>query len=279
MTTGVGAAGIAVTDILLAAGARTVIGCDEGGAVHRERTGLSTAKAAYAERTNPACERGTADELLAGADVFLGFSVPGAISAEGVSRMRDGRDRLRAREPDAGDRARGAAAGQGRRRRDGPLRLPEPDQQRARLPGRLPRRARRRASRDHRGDEARRVTSARGGHRAGRARRRSTSSRASSTATSRRSSRQPSPRQPSRTASRARPGRERLRSRNVTACGRRPASPAGRPRSAAMPQTRRRGLVGEPWVPPRRLTRSAAPRAGSASPLSAPGRSPRESPR
>ena len=89
VTTGVGAAGIAVTDILLAAGARTVIGCDEGGAVHRERTGLSTAKAAYAERTNHACERGTADELLADADIFLGFSVPGAISAEGVSRMRD----------------------------------------------------------------------------------------------------------------------------------------------------------------------------------------------
>jgi malate dehydrogenase (oxaloacetate-decarboxylating) len=89
VTTGVGAAGIAVTDILLAAGARTVIGCDEGGAIHRERTGLSNAKAAYAERTNQAGERGTADELLAGADVFLGFSVPGAISAEGVSRMRD----------------------------------------------------------------------------------------------------------------------------------------------------------------------------------------------
>ena len=89
VTTGVGAAGIAVTDILLAAGARTVIGCDEGGAIHRERTGLSTAKAAYAERTNHACERGTADELLADADIFLGFSVPGAISAEGVSRMRD----------------------------------------------------------------------------------------------------------------------------------------------------------------------------------------------
>jgi malate dehydrogenase (oxaloacetate-decarboxylating) len=89
VTTGVGAAGIAVTDILLAAGARTVIGCDEGGAIHRERPGLSAAKAAYAERTNADCERGTADELLAGADVFLGFSVPGAISAEGVSRMRD----------------------------------------------------------------------------------------------------------------------------------------------------------------------------------------------
>jgi len=53
VTTGVGAAGIAVTDILLAAGAREVVGCDEGGAICRGRAGLSEAKAAYAERTNP----------------------------------------------------------------------------------------------------------------------------------------------------------------------------------------------------------------------------------
>jgi len=89
VTTGVGAAGIAVTDILLAAGARVVVGCDEGGAIHRARTGLSAAKAAYAERTNPGDERGTADDLLAGADVFLGFSVPGAVTAAGVARMAD----------------------------------------------------------------------------------------------------------------------------------------------------------------------------------------------
>ena len=87
VTTGVGAAGIAVTDILLAAGAREIVGCDEGGAIRRGRPGLSEAKAAYAERTNPQNERGTADELLAGADVFLGFSVPGAITAAGVARM------------------------------------------------------------------------------------------------------------------------------------------------------------------------------------------------
>jgi malate dehydrogenase (oxaloacetate-decarboxylating) len=87
VTTGVGAAGIAVTDILLAAGAREVIGCDEDGAICRDRPGLSEAKAAYAERTNPNDEHGPADELLRGADVFLGLSVPGAISAEGVSRM------------------------------------------------------------------------------------------------------------------------------------------------------------------------------------------------
>jgi malate dehydrogenase (oxaloacetate-decarboxylating) len=87
VTTGVGAAGIAVTDILLAAGAREIVGCDEHGAIRRGRANLSGAKAAYAERTNPAGEEGMADDLLEGADVFLGLSVPGAVTAEGIARM------------------------------------------------------------------------------------------------------------------------------------------------------------------------------------------------
>jgi len=90
VTTGVGAAGIAVTDILLAAGAREIVGCDEHGAIRRGRANLSGAKAAYAERTNPADEEGMADDLLEGADVFLGLSVPGAVTAEGIARMAPG---------------------------------------------------------------------------------------------------------------------------------------------------------------------------------------------
>ncbi|HEV8460492.1 MAG TPA: malic enzyme-like NAD(P)-binding protein, partial [Gaiellaceae bacterium] len=87
VTTGAGAAGSAITKTLLAAGARTIIGCDEGGAIYRGRPGLSSAKAAYAELTNEACEQGTADELLEGADLFIGVSVPGAITRAGVERM------------------------------------------------------------------------------------------------------------------------------------------------------------------------------------------------
>ena len=90
VTTGVGAAGIAVTDILLAAGAREIVGCDEHGAIRRGRANLSGAKAAYAKRTNPAGEEGMADDLLEGADVFLGLSVPGAVTAEGIARMAPG---------------------------------------------------------------------------------------------------------------------------------------------------------------------------------------------
>ncbi len=87
VVTGVGAAGVATTKILLSAGVRTVVGCDRHGAVCRAREGLSAEKQEYAEYTNPENERGSADEVLAGADVFIGLSGPGAISVEGIKRM------------------------------------------------------------------------------------------------------------------------------------------------------------------------------------------------
>jgi malate dehydrogenase (oxaloacetate-decarboxylating) len=87
VTTGCGAAGMAVTHLLQAAGASWIVGCDEGGALYRGRPDLNDAKREYAETTNPKNLQGTADELLEGADVFIGLSVPGAISVEGVRRM------------------------------------------------------------------------------------------------------------------------------------------------------------------------------------------------
>src|SRR3954471_23438261 len=87
--TGVGAAGVAVTNTLLAAGVRDIVGCDRLGAVYRDRPGLSGVKREYAETTNPRDVRGSADEALAGADVFIGVSQPGAISVEGVASMAD----------------------------------------------------------------------------------------------------------------------------------------------------------------------------------------------
>jgi malate dehydrogenase (oxaloacetate-decarboxylating) len=87
--TGVGAAGVAVTDILLNAGVRHVIGCDSGGAIWDGRGGLNDIKQAFAERTNPDCFQGDADDVLEDADVFLGLSQPGAISVAGVERMSD----------------------------------------------------------------------------------------------------------------------------------------------------------------------------------------------
>jgi malate dehydrogenase (oxaloacetate-decarboxylating) len=87
VTTGCGAAGMAVTRALQHAGVSWIVGCDEGGALYRGRARLNPAKREYAETTNPDNLRGTADEVLAGADVFIGVSVPGAISVEGVRRM------------------------------------------------------------------------------------------------------------------------------------------------------------------------------------------------
>jgi malate dehydrogenase (oxaloacetate-decarboxylating) len=86
---GVGAAGIAVTNILLAAGVRDIVGCDRLGAVYRGRPGLNSVKRDYAAVTNPRDLRGSADEALAGADVFIGVSQPGAMSVGGVERMAE----------------------------------------------------------------------------------------------------------------------------------------------------------------------------------------------
>ena len=85
--TGVGAAGTAVTDILLAAGARRIVGCDRAGALVRGDSSLEPHRVAYAERTNPDGERGPANDMLAGADVYIGVSAPGAVSPAAVRTM------------------------------------------------------------------------------------------------------------------------------------------------------------------------------------------------
>jgi malate dehydrogenase (oxaloacetate-decarboxylating) len=86
---GVGAAGVAVTETLQAAGVTNLVGCDSKGAIHRGRPDLDEVKTRYAERTNPEQLTGSVDDALAGADVFVGLSRPGAVSVEGIARMRD----------------------------------------------------------------------------------------------------------------------------------------------------------------------------------------------
>ena len=85
--TGVGAAGVAVTRILRHAGVGTIVGCDRQGAVYAGRPGLEGVKADYAEETNPDGERGSADDLLGGADVYIGLSQPGAVSVKSIRTM------------------------------------------------------------------------------------------------------------------------------------------------------------------------------------------------
>jgi len=84
---GVGAAGVAVSKLLLRAGVTDIVGCDRDGALYAGKKGLTGIRKWYAKHTNPRGFEGTADEALAGADVFIGLSGPGAVSADAVRTM------------------------------------------------------------------------------------------------------------------------------------------------------------------------------------------------
>ena len=85
---GVGAAGVATAQILLAAGSRRVITCDRAGAIYQGRTEhMNEYKQRVASLTNPECVRGSLREVLRGADVFIGVSGPGVVSGADVSAM------------------------------------------------------------------------------------------------------------------------------------------------------------------------------------------------
>src|SRR5256714_4103805 len=87
---GVGAAGVACTKIIMAAGVRNIIGCDQTGALYRGRKeNINWVKDWYAQNTNPNEEKGTVHEVIKGADMFLGLSVPGVIDQEDVKRMAE----------------------------------------------------------------------------------------------------------------------------------------------------------------------------------------------
>ncbi len=90
VVTGAGAAGAATARMLGAAGAPDIICCDRHGALAPGRGGLDPFKAILAAETNPRGWLGPADEALAGADVYIGLSGPGAVSAEAVHTMAAG---------------------------------------------------------------------------------------------------------------------------------------------------------------------------------------------
>jgi len=87
VTVGIGAAGTAVTEMLLQMGVETVVGVDSDGPVTPDRDDLNDAKARYAEMTNPAVDGDTLSAVMEGADVFIGLSVPDIIDVEDVKRM------------------------------------------------------------------------------------------------------------------------------------------------------------------------------------------------
>jgi malate dehydrogenase (oxaloacetate-decarboxylating) len=85
---GAGAAAVAVTKLLLAAGAGDIVLCDRSGIIYKGReTGMNWIKTELAEVTNPRNLRGGLKEAVAGADVCIGVSAPGSVTADMVRSM------------------------------------------------------------------------------------------------------------------------------------------------------------------------------------------------
>ena len=87
VTSGAGAAAIAIVKLLLSAGFKDVIMCDRKGAIYEGRDGLNWIKEEMALVTNKEKKSGSLADVLAGADVFIGVSAPGTVTTEMVKTM------------------------------------------------------------------------------------------------------------------------------------------------------------------------------------------------
>jgi malate dehydrogenase (oxaloacetate-decarboxylating) len=94
LVVGLGAAGVAVTKMMLASGVEHVIGCDRRGALSTEREDyesgeMSDIKRWYSEHSNPDHLAGFPNEVIDGCDLFIGLSGPGIIEPSALDRMAD----------------------------------------------------------------------------------------------------------------------------------------------------------------------------------------------
>lgn len=88
VVSGVGAAGVACTKILMSAGVGRIVGCDQTGALYRGRLEhMNWIKEWYAANTNPDNEQGTVHDVIKGADVFLGLSAPNILTVDDLKNM------------------------------------------------------------------------------------------------------------------------------------------------------------------------------------------------
>ena len=89
VTSGAGAAGVAIIRLLLARGLQpeNVIMCDRQGAIYAGRPGLNASKTELAQLTNRNGRSGTLADVLCGADVFIGVSAPGTVTEAMVKTM------------------------------------------------------------------------------------------------------------------------------------------------------------------------------------------------
>lgn len=87
VTSGAGAAGVAIIKLLMAMGLKNVILTDRHGAIYEGREDLNPIKKEMAKITNFDHERGTVADVIKGADVFIGVSAPGTLTAAMVRTM------------------------------------------------------------------------------------------------------------------------------------------------------------------------------------------------
>jgi len=84
---GIGAAGTAVTEMLLQMGVENIVGVDSSGPVTDDRQDLNGAKSRYARMTDPDVDGDSLSDVMEGADVFMGLSVPDVIDVDDLKRM------------------------------------------------------------------------------------------------------------------------------------------------------------------------------------------------
>lgn len=86
---GAGAAGIAITKLLMQTGLKNVILCDRTGAIYEGRDNLNPIKEEMAKVSNRLMKKGGLADVIEGADVFIGVSGPGVLTKEMVAKMAD----------------------------------------------------------------------------------------------------------------------------------------------------------------------------------------------
>ena len=89
VTSGAGAAGIAIIKLLLSMGAKHVIMTDREGAIYKGRENLNPIKMEMAEVTNLSMEKGSLSDVIKNADVFIGVSAPGTLNKDMVKSMAE----------------------------------------------------------------------------------------------------------------------------------------------------------------------------------------------
>lgn len=89
VTSGAGAAGVAIVRLLISMGLRDVVMCDRQGAIYEGRDGLNSSKQEMAVLSNRQHRKGSLADMMRGADVFIGVSAPGTVTPEMVRSMAE----------------------------------------------------------------------------------------------------------------------------------------------------------------------------------------------